>query len=93
MSSESHSSSEEFGLLCRCLSESCQNKIGILGYNVHIVFYSTVSRHFPTPQLKITHANQLLKLLFTLIIKHIMCIVLGCFNRFMFCAVTATLYK
>lgn len=66
--------------LCRCSLESCQNKLGILVMATLYKVYSVQQyRVISQPRsLKLRFVNQLLKLLFIFIIKHIMCIVLVC---------------
>lgn len=71
---------KNFDSLCRCSLESCQNKLGILVMATLYIVYSVQQyRVISQPRsLKLRFVNQLLKLLFIFIIKHIMCIVLVC---------------
>lgn len=63
------------------------------GYTVHSVFCSTISRHFPTPQLKITLCKSTVEVIvYTSIYNktyNVHCT--GMFNQFMSCAVIASL--
>lgn len=70
---------------------SKQNRNISYGYTVHSVFCSTISRHFPTPQLKITLCKSTVEVIVYIYNKTYNVHCTGMFNQFMSCAVIASL--